>query len=181
MYLCPTTVKQVMKKKKLNVHTLSHKPVAKISAIVFYTLLGISALLFVLFRLVGFDMPYFENPEYNAPLLTGVLISYMLLLVAVALVLAVYSFVRSARINRKENRVVNNIPAHRIAVANVVGTAALLALTFALSGTGALTVNGARYDSVIGLRASGMFIDTSLALIATAIAAVAFGAIRNRR
>ena len=105
----------------------------------------------------------------------------MLLLVAVALVLAVYSFVRSARINRKENRVVNNIPAHRIAVATVVGTAALLALTFALSGTGALTVNGARYDSVIGLRASGMFIDTSLALIATAIAAVAFGAIRNRR
>ena len=178
MYLCPTTVKQVMKKKKLNVHTLSHKPVAKISAIVFYTLLGMSALLFVLFRLVGFDMPYFENPEYNAPLLTGVLISYMLLLVAVALVLAVYSFVRSARINRKENRVVNNIPAH---VATVVGTAALLALTFALSGTGALTVNGARYDSVIGLRASGMFIDTSLALIATAIAAVAFGAIRNRR
>ena len=130
MYLCPTTVKQVMKKKKLNVHTLSHKPVAKISAIVFYTLLGMSALLFVLFRLVGFDMPYFENPEYNAPLLTGVLISYMLLLVAVALVLAVYSFVRSARINRKENRVVNNIPAHRIAVATVVGTAALLALTF---------------------------------------------------
>ena len=45
----------------------------------------------------------------------------------------------------------------------------------------ALTVNGARYDSVMGLRASGMFIDTSLALIATAIAAVAFGAIRNRR
>ena len=148
MYLCPTTVKQVMKKKKLNVHTLSHKPVAKISAIVFYTLLGISALLFVLFRLVGFDMPYFENPEYNAPLLTGVLISYMLLLVAVALVLAVYSFVRSARINRKENRVVNNIPAHRIAVATVVGTAALLALTFALSGTGALTVNGETVEAL---------------------------------
>lgn len=170
-----------MKKNKLNVKGLSHKPVAKISAIVFYALIGISVLLFALFRLVGFDMPYIENPEYNAPVLTGVLVGYMLLLVAVALVLGVYSFVRSAVMNRKENRVVNNIPAHRIAVATVVGTIVLLALTFALSGTGTLTVNGAKYTNMLGLRASGMFIDTSLALIALAIAAVAFGAIRNRR
>ena len=54
-----------MKKNKLNVKGLSHKPVAKISAIVFYALIGISVLLFALFRLVGFDMPYIENPEYT--------------------------------------------------------------------------------------------------------------------
>ena len=62
---------------------------------VLYVLIALIVLLFALFYLVGFDIPYDENPDYNAPLLTGVLISFAILLLLVTTVLAIVSGVRS--------------------------------------------------------------------------------------
>ena len=49
----------------------------QISSRIFYVIVALSAVLFILFWLIGYDMPYEEDPEYNAPLLTGVLASFM--------------------------------------------------------------------------------------------------------
>lgn len=148
---------------------------------IFYLLIGITAVVLLLFRLIGYDIPYDENPDYNAPLLTGTLINYILLLMAAAFIAAIASGIRSMRMNRRENRIVNNIPAHRIAVATVAGTALLMAMTFALSSTSPLTINGTEYSNSFWLRTAGMFILSSIIMIAVAIAAVIYGATRNRR
>lgn len=167
--------------KKFKVKDLRLLSNMQISNLVLYVLIGITALVFLLFRLVGFNLPYDENPDYNAPLFTGMLIAFMLLLTLATLVLAVWSLLRSSRMNRSENIIVNNIPARRISVGVAVGTALLLVLTFALSSTDAITVNGTSFGDSFWLRASGMFIGTSIMLIAAAVAAVVYGATRNIR
>lgn len=167
--------------KKINIKNLRLLTNAQIASRVFYILIGVIALVFVLFRFIGFDVPYDENPDYNAPLLTGALVTFMLVLVGGTLVLAVWSFVRAARMNSKENRIVNNIPAHRIAVGVVAGTVVLLVVSFLCSSTDALTVNGQLFSDVFWLRTSGMFIGSSVLMIVAATIAVIFGATRNRR
>lgn len=166
---------------KIKVSNLRLLTTAQIASRVFYILIGVIVLMFALFRLVGFDMPYYDNPDYNAPLLTGALITFMLVLVVGALALAVWSFVRASGMNGMENRVVNNIPARRIVLGVVAGTAALLVVTFACSSTDALIVNGQQFADAFWLRTSGMFIGSSAVMILAAIIAVIFGATRNRR
>ena len=116
-----------------------------VSHLVFYIIIAFFTLLFLLFRFVGFDIPYEDNPDYNAPLLTSLLITSMLVLVAGTLALSVWSFVRKARMNKGDNRIVNNIPVHRITLGVTIGTAALLLITFLCSSTDTLTVNGSRF------------------------------------
>lgn len=44
-----------------------HYATERLSNFVFYVLIGIIVVLALLFRLVGFDMPYEYNFDYNAP------------------------------------------------------------------------------------------------------------------
>ena len=149
---------------------LRHCATERLSGFVFYVLIGLIVVLGLLFRLIGYDMPYEYNFDYNAPLLTGG-----------PLLLMVCTMIRGMRLNSDENRVVNNIPARRISVCVALGTLLLLVLTFALSSTDALKVNGAAYTDNFWLRASGMFVGTSLLMIVAAIAAVVYGATRYIR
>lgn len=167
--------------KRINTKGLLRLSATQIASRIFYVLIGLAAVLFLLFRLVGFDTPYDENPDYNAPLLTGVLIAAMLLLTGVTLALAVWSFVRGVRMNSSENSVINNIPARRITLCVAGGTVLLLVLTFMCSSTDALTVNGLQFADAFWLRVSGMFIATSLAMVCAAVAALVYGMTRNRR
>lgn len=148
---------------------------------VFYAIVGIAAVVFVLFWLVGFDVPYDENPDYNAPILTGALITFMLLLVVATLALAVWSVARGMRMSRSDDAVVNNVPARRITIYVAAGTVLVLLATFIMSSTTPLTVNGTQYTDTMWLRVSGMFIATSTLLIAAAVAAVVYGNTHNIR
>ena len=122
---------------------LRHCATERLSGFVFYVLIGLIVVLGLLFRLIGYDMPYEYNFDYNAPLLTGAVVTFMLLLTGGTLLLMVCTMIRGMRLNSDENRVVNNIPARRISVCVALGTLLLLVLTFALSSTDALKVNGA--------------------------------------
>ena len=153
----------------------------QLSKYIFYILIGATVILFALFWIIGYDMPYVDHPDYSAPLLTGVLIWFMLLLTFATLALAVWSVARGLRKNRGENTVVNNVPVRRIAVSVVAGTILLLVATFAFSSTDALTVNGERFTDTFWLRTAGMFIGTSLLLIVVAVGAVVYGATRYIR
>ena len=64
-----------------------HYATERLSNIVFYVLIGIIVVLALLFRLVGFDMPYEYNFDYNAPLLTGAVVTFMLVLTGGTLLL----------------------------------------------------------------------------------------------
>ncbi len=153
----------------------------RISQTVLYAIVGLTAVVFALFRLVGYDIPYFDNPELNAPLLTGVLIAFMLLLTVVAVVIALLAACRSLRKNRRAAKVVDGIHAARLARIVVAVVAVILTATFALGSTHPVAVNGAAYEDNFWLRAADMFVNSSLLLIAVAVGAVAFGATRSVR
>ena len=55
-----------------------------------------------------------------------------------------------------------------------------LVLTFALAPTSAVYVNGSPYHDTLWLRATEMFVDTSLLLLIAALAAVVYGYCRHR-
>lgn len=170
-----------MKLKKISLPNVHDMSVAQKAGCIFYAIIGVSVLLFAGFRLIGYDMPYDENPDYNAPMLTGLLIWFMLLLVVATLALTLWSAWRSAKSSIADSGTVNNIPARRIALGVAGATAAILAVTFACSDTKALTVNGNTYADAFWLRMAGMFIGTSLVMTAGAIAALIFGTTQNRR
>ena len=48
-------------------------------------LIAISAVIFLAFWMVGYDMPYEEDADFNAPLLTDMLLGYIYLMVVVAI------------------------------------------------------------------------------------------------
>ena len=54
-----------------------NKSAEQISQQVFFILIGLAVVVFALFFLVGYDMPFLENPDFNAPLFTDVLIILM--------------------------------------------------------------------------------------------------------
>ena len=99
-----------------------HYATERLSNFVFYVLIGIIVVLALLFRLVGFDMPYEYNFDYNAPVLTGVVVTFMLVLTGGTLLLMACTMIRGMRLNKDENRVVNNIPARRISVCVALGS-----------------------------------------------------------
>lgn len=153
----------------------------QLSSRVFYILIGVTVVLFCLFRFVGFDIPYDENPDYNAPLFTGIIVSFMLLLTVATLVLMVWGMAWGIRKNSDENKVVNNIPARRISLCVATGFVAVLLVTFAFSDATPIRVNGSDYTDAFWLRMAGMFVGSSLFMIVAAVAAAIFGATRYIR
>ena len=138
-------------------------------------LVAISAVVFALFWLVGYDMPYEEDADFNAPLLTDVLIGYVYLLTAAAVGVAVFSAIHGTRTRSRQGGVENGVPTARINTITWIITALLLAGSFACATTEPIKVNGKLYSETIWLRLSDMFIVTSGVMILLAVIAVAFG------
>ena len=67
----------------------------RLSQRLLYILVGVSAVVFALFYLVGYDLPFDENPDFNAPLFTDVLIVLMVLVLLLALGMIGFSAWRS--------------------------------------------------------------------------------------
>ena len=152
----------------------------KISQRVFYCLLGLAALVFALFFLVGYDMPFEENPDFNAPLFTDVLIVLMWLFLIGGVGLAVYSMIRDYR-GAKSEAVVNGVPVRRIFRITWLGTLAILVLSFLLASSEPMLINGENYADWIWLKLSDMFVITSLLMLVAGIGTVCFGATRYIR
>ena len=138
-------------------------------------LVAVSALVFTAFWLVGYDMPYEEDSDFNAPLLTDMLLGYIYLLTSSAIGVTVYSIVHGIKTRGRQSLTENGVPAGRITIITWGVTFALLASTFALGSTDPIKVNGKDFCEGIWLRLSDMFIVSSGIMILLAIAAVAFG------
>lgn len=153
----------------------------KISQRVFYVLIAIAVIVFALFFLIGYDMPFEENPDFNAPLFTNVLIVLMWILFAAALILAIVSVVRSYRNTAKQEEKQNGIPENKIFRTTWLGTLLLLVITFVTGSAAPLAINGNEYNEWTWLKASDMFVNTSIAMLLLAFGAVAYGATRYIR
>lgn len=153
----------------------------KISQRIFVVIAAMTAVVFLLFFFVGFDMPYWENPDFNDPLFTDAVMVLMWLLLVVAAVLTVCSVVRAMHMEGTSVQEVNGIKERRIHRYTWLGTLAVMVLTFSLASSSGIKVNGAEYTDAIWLKVSDMFIFTSVILLLVAAAAVVYGATRYIR
>lgn len=147
----------------------------------FYILVGIIVLVFAMFWLIGYNRTYDEDPNFNAPLFTDLLLITAMLLLIGAVAVAAWSVVKSLKVSGRGERVSNNIPVRKIGTIVAVGTFAVMLLTFILGSSEPMTINGSTYDDTLGLKLSGMFISTSLLMIAAAIIAVLYGSTKYIR
>ena len=156
------------------------KSAEQVSQRIFYILIALAVLVFGLFFLVGYDMPFEENPDFNAPLFTDVLIGLMWLFLVGGIGLAIYSMWKDYRGSRSE-AVVNGVPVRRIFRITWIGLLALLVLTFALGSSAPMLINGENYADWLWLKLSDMFVITSLLRLLAGMGAVIFGATRYIR
>ena len=153
----------------------------KLSSRVLYVLVGFIVVVFALFWLIGYDRPFDEDGNFNAPLFTDVLLVFMLILPAGACGVAVWSAIRSNKASGGGERVVNNIPVRMIGRCVAGGTALALVLTFLFGSSAPMKINGADYADTFWLKASDMFVATSLLMIVAAVGAVVYGATKYIR
>ena len=158
----------------------SNKSAEQISQKVFRMMIGLAVLVFGLFYLIGYDLPFDENPDFNAPLFTDVLIFLMWLFLIGGVGLAVYSMVKDYRSSKSE-AVVNGVPVRRIFRITWLTLLAVLVLTFLLGGSDPMLINGENYADWLWLKLSDMFVITSLLMLLAGIGAVCFGATRYIR
>ena len=151
-----------------------------ISSRVLMVLVGIIAVAFGAFYLIGYDNPYEENPSFNAPKLTNVILIISYLLIIGTILLTVFSLVLAFRNRNKSAAVVNNVPAARIAYIVSGSVVLLLVLTFLFGSSAPMTINGKQYAQTLWLKTADMFIFTALAMLVAAIAAVAYSSLNKR-
>ena len=151
------------------------RPTEKISQTVLYVIIGISAVVFALFYLVGYNMQSVEDPSFNAPLLTDALLILMMLLLVVAAVCI------GLRKRDPSDKVVNGVPAAKISTITFGVTFVLLLVTFIFGSTDTMTINGHQFNDVVSLKLTDMFVMTSIVMIVLAVIAVIFGYTRYIR
>ena len=157
------------------------KQTEKLSKRVFYGIVAIIIVIFSMFYLIGYHTPYWDNPDFNSPLLTNVLLAFMFLLLVCTVCLSVWSVVTSLKKRGKSERLYNGIPVKRNTYIIVFGTVILLVCTFLLASTSPILVNGKEFSNSWWLKLSDMFIWTTGILILIAFASVVFGASRSWR
>ena len=113
--------------------------------------------------------------ETATPLYIDLLLYAMYALVLLAIGFTAWSMVRSMRRQGPDNSRSNRIPARRIGVLILALLAASLGLTYLLSDTRMLIINGKPFDDRFWLRVSDMLINTSAILIVVAAVAILIG------
>lgn len=148
-----------------------------ISRLVLYVVLGVAAVVYGLFLLVGYSMPSDVNPSFTAPLLTPLLIGFVELMVVVAIAIAVWMGL--ARVRSIKSRKAGSITSVRIMLGVALGTIVLLLLSFALGSTAPIMANGTTYTDGLWLRVADMFIYSGAVLIV--VATVAASVLKGKR
>lgn len=69
----------------------------RLSRIILVVLVALTVVVFGLFWLVGFNMPFIDDPKFNAPLLTDVVIFFVYLMLFLAIAAIVLSMSGWAR------------------------------------------------------------------------------------
>ena len=116
---------------------------------------------------------------FVSPLVADIMLWLMYIAVVVAVVVTIVSVMRTLRLRTKDDEVVNGVPRTRLAW--IVGVAFLLCLvlTFVLGSSEPVKTNGKLFTDTFWLKATDMFIYTSLILIIGCFAGVVLSRFRN--
>jgi NADH:ubiquinone oxidoreductase subunit 6 (subunit J) len=116
---------------------------------------------------------------FVSPLVADIMLWLMYITVVVAVVVTIVSVMRTLRLRTKDDEVVNGVPRTRLAW--IVGVAFLLCLvlTFVLGSSEPVKTNGKLFTDTFWLKATDMFIYTSLILIIGCFAGVVLSRFRN--
>ncbi|MBR2229267.1 MAG: hypothetical protein IJ886_03225 [Prevotella sp.] len=99
------------------------------------------------------------------PFFADVMLVLMYIVLAVALCVTAYSVWHGMRTRRKGDDIVNRVPAGRIGWCVLFGLLLCLVVTFLLGSSKPVMTNGQPFTSVFWLKATDMFIYTSILLI----------------
>ena len=152
---------------------LKKQKTEKISTRILYALVGLAVVVFALFYIVGYNLPYVYDPSYNAPLFTDVVLWLLYAMTMVAVCVAACALWHGYR-TRSAEKTVNGIPAARIAWVTAILLVGSLAVGFVCGSSVPLRVNGKSFDNTFWLKTTDMFIFAITALIVVAVVAVAF-------
>lgn len=144
-----------------------------------YGVIAIIAIVFGAFYLIGYNLPFLEDPTFNAPLMTDAVIWLMILLLIVLLCLVAWSYLMSHKKGQRSDSQ-HRIPAKKLSRGIGIMTLILLILSFVFGSTSAIKVNNEMYDSSFWLKTSDMLIFTSLVLMLVAAIAIVFSLMKNR-
>lgn len=159
-----------------------HGPTERISQRVLYILMGLVGFVFVLFFFVGFDRPYTENPDFNAPLFTDavLLLGVFFLLLVVVLVLT-RGLLDVRRWHGEGDGYENNVPRRKITRGLLFLLLTVVVFSAFVASAEPLRINDMVFSDRLWLKVADMFIYTGLVLLVAAIAAVSYGATRYKR
>lgn len=160
---------------------LSNLSAEKISQCTLYILISVAVVVFALFFFVGYDMPFIDNPDFNAPLFTDLLLAVMVLFLLMTAGLTGYAFLHSSKLNQGMDKTTNGIPSRKLSRTVWLGTLAIMIVCFVFGSSLPMKINGEEYADSFWLRTSDMFVSASLLLLIGAIGAVIFGATRYIR
>ena len=119
--------------------------------------------------------------NYESPLFVDIVLYTIYALLAVAVLLTVWSAVRPyVRGERCEVKGEKDVPVRRIAWLTAGVLVATMVVTWLTASTAPLSINGKTYANVFWLRASDMLINTGLVLIAVVAAAIIFSVIKTQ-
>ena len=157
------------------------KHAEKLSKRIFYIIIAFIVVVFFLFYSIGYKTPFWDDTKFNAPLLTDVLLFFMLFLFVGTIGVAIWSIITSLKKRGKSEKTYNGIPVKRITYLVVIGTILLLIITLLFSSSLPMMINGKQYTDVGWLKIADMFIWSSGLLILISFGAVVFGASRSWR
>ena len=161
----------------MKVISLRNLPLEKLSLYVRYAIIALTVLVFLAFYLVGFQMPYMENPHFNAPLLTDVLMVFMWVVLAVGV--TVWAVVAAWRCRDKGGNVEHGVPVARIAYGTAGFTLVLMVLSFLLGSSKAILINTHSYRETFWLKTADMFVVSSVVLMLVALGVILYGYVRQ--
>ncbi|MBQ0062406.1 MAG: hypothetical protein KBS94_00070 [Prevotella sp.] len=145
-----------------------------------HILIGLIALVFILFYCIGFDMPWSRNPEFSEPLFTNIVLWLVVVVLIAAFAVAVISVIAT---NKHRHSAINRNDDHRgLRIGGLVALLTVVMLISAfVSGTDALMVNGKTCEDALTLRMAGMFVLTIVIMLILAIAITVASMVRKKK
>ncbi len=147
----------------------------RVSTLVLYALIALTVILFGCFFFIGYDRVYEENPIFLAPILTDVVLIFVLLLVLSTILITACSVYVSIKRRNSSSNEVNNIPENKIILFTALFLAMCLIVTFCFGSSETIKVNGSLYEDTFWLKTTDMLILTSEIMLIVAILGVALG------
>ena len=102
---------------------------------------------------------------FISPLVADIMLWLMYIAIAVAIIVTIVSVAVTVRLRTKDDEVVNGVPRTRMAWVVVAAFLLCLVLTFLLGSSEPVRTNGTLFTDTFWLKATDMFIYTSLILI----------------